>query len=590
MPVIPRSRPPETERGILPAGRYSGEPGRFLALLRMTFPAALLVVLFLAPAAALAHANLVRSEPASSANLDQAPSQVQLWFSERPEPKLSQVQVFNQQQQRVDSEAAKVAPDDPQSLIQPLKSGLPQGLYTVSWRTTSAVDGHVTGGAFAFGVGVTPGPADVSVASLQQPSGPNLVSGVIRWANYLAAVGLLGLVLFGLLVVDPNPTRGRGLEPRMARTGRGLSLLLLVAAVAMIADQAADSSGGQLSLDSLQATLGTAVGEILLARLALAAVLLAALFAWPRALAPKDAAVHRSLGAAAAQAVHQRSVVFDVERAAIIAAVLADLLLFAMSSHAQTVSNAPELALLVDWLHLTMAGMWVGGLIALAVCVIPELGSRVRPGGQLAPEDAQRNRSFGPLVAGFSRVALISAVGLAVTGFYQALVHIGSLDDALASDYGRVVIIKTGLFALALLLAGFHRWNLLPAMDDPTRAPATRARRFFSRSLPLEATIAILVLGAAGLLMTLSPANNLHHGRTAKVISHAEMPSQPPAVETANPPPDWGTSFIQSIHSQPGCCQMLVAGLMAFFSQLRPASTLLAPPAPPPRAAFSLSF
>jgi copper transport protein len=471
--------------------------------------------LFLAPAAALAHANLVRSEPASSANLDQAPRQVQLWFSEKPEPKLSEIQVFNQQRQQVEAGAAHVAPDDPQSLVESLKPGLPNGVYTVNWRTTSAIDGHVTGGAFAFGVGVQPSAAEVAAAPLQQPAGANWLSGLIRWANYLAAVSLLGLVLFVLLVVDGAGGWLEEGQRRLVRLGQALAALLLAAAIAMVLEQASESSGGQLSLDGLRAMLATTVGRILLARLALGAALLAAALPGPGALAPKPGRTHGSL-AAAAQAVRAQSAALGFERAAILAALLADLLLFAMSSHAQTVANAPELALLVDWLHLTTAGVWVGGLVALAVCVIPELGSRAAPAAALEPLDVERNRAFGPLVASFSQVALVSAIGLAVTGFYQALVHIGSLDDALSSDYGRAVLVKTSLFAAALLMAAFHRWNLVPAVGEPARAAATRARRFFSRTLPVEAALAVLALGAAGLLMTLSPANNLEASGVAQ--------------------------------------------------------------------------
>ena len=43
----------------------------------------------------------------------------------------------------------------------PLKADLPDGVYTVAWRTVSAVDGHLATGSFAFGIGVAP-PAPVA--------------------------------------------------------------------------------------------------------------------------------------------------------------------------------------------------------------------------------------------------------------------------------------------------------------------------------------------------------------------------------------------------------------------------------------------
>ncbi|HEX6513008.1 MAG TPA: CopD family protein, partial [Chloroflexota bacterium] len=193
--------------------------------------------------------------------------------------------------------------------------------------------------------------------------------------------------------------------------------------------------------------------------------------------------------------------------AALIAALMAELLLFALSSHALAAPGAPELALAMDWLHVTFAGVWIGGLLALALAVVPAIGSRVRPKAELRPEDVGQNQLFGPVVAGFSRVALISIVGLAGTGFYQALVHVSSLENALDTAYGRTLIVKTGIFAAALLVAGFHRWLLVPALCQPARAGATRARRFISHTLPLEALLVVGVLAATGLLTSLPPAN-----------------------------------------------------------------------------------
>src|SRR5206468_7173450 len=48
---------------------------------------------------------------------------------------------------------------------------LQPGVYTVSWRTVSAVDGHLASGSFSFGVGVTPPSAAPSAAGGSATSG-----------------------------------------------------------------------------------------------------------------------------------------------------------------------------------------------------------------------------------------------------------------------------------------------------------------------------------------------------------------------------------------------------------------------------------
>ena len=52
---------------------------------------------------------------------------------------------------------AQAVPGQPAQLLAPVSQPLPTGVYTVNWRSVSAVDGHVENGAFAFGVGVVAG-------------------------------------------------------------------------------------------------------------------------------------------------------------------------------------------------------------------------------------------------------------------------------------------------------------------------------------------------------------------------------------------------------------------------------------------------
>ena len=476
------------------------------------------LVLLATPAMALAHANLARSDPPMNADLQAAPAQVQLWFTERPELILTTVQVYNEQRQRVDQGPATVAPGDSLSLVERLQPSLPRGTYTVSWHTTSAEDGHVTGGAFAFGVGVKPSPT----AALAQPppagSSQGPLSMAIRWLSYLAAAGLLGLILFPVAVLRPalaaldRPMLSQWelaeqTNVRCQRAARLFAILAVVAAMATIFDQVA-RSGGQLTTQATSATLSTNLGRLLLARNGVALALLAVLSLRHSDVTPSVMPSYRSLGAAAAA--HFRVMPARTARreVAAIGFALAQLLLFALTSHAMAVPNATDVALFVDWLHLSLAGFWVGGLIALALAVVPVAGSWLRLRAKPGPADLERNGFFGPVISQFSRLALVAALGLAITGVYQAILHVGTINQIASTDYGRALAVKTAIFAGALALAGYHRLVLVPASQDPTNAVATRARRFFTRSLPAEAFLGVAVLAAVGVLTSLAPANS----------------------------------------------------------------------------------
>jgi methionine-rich copper-binding protein CopC len=110
---------------------------------------ALVALVGISPSA-LAHAHLVKSQPAKGALLHVAPSALVLWFSEKLEPAFSTVEVVNQSGQRVDDGMAALDPADHTVLRVALKP-LPPGSYKVVWRVVS-VDTHHTNGDFAFKV------------------------------------------------------------------------------------------------------------------------------------------------------------------------------------------------------------------------------------------------------------------------------------------------------------------------------------------------------------------------------------------------------------------------------------------------------
>ncbi|TMI76794.1 MAG: copper resistance protein CopC, partial [Bacillati bacterium ANGP1] len=166
--------------------------------------AALGVMAFAFPAGA--HALLRDSEPGAGAVLQRAPQHVTITFTEQPEPKLSIIQVLDSSGRPVDQGPAQAVPGHPLDLTVPV-GPLPQGTYTVSWRTVSQVDGHVTGGAFAFGIGVAPPPAQQSQVTAPPPS-PGAVAS--RWAMYVGLSGLFGGAWLWTLALPESPARVRG--------------------------------------------------------------------------------------------------------------------------------------------------------------------------------------------------------------------------------------------------------------------------------------------------------------------------------------------------------------------------------------------
>jgi methionine-rich copper-binding protein CopC len=95
-----------------------------------------------------AHAFVDHAEPAVGSQIHAAPTQVKIWFTEKLEPALSKIQVFDSSGGEIDKRDAKVDQSNGALLTVSLP-GLKPGKYKVIWRAVS-VDTHVTTGNFTF--------------------------------------------------------------------------------------------------------------------------------------------------------------------------------------------------------------------------------------------------------------------------------------------------------------------------------------------------------------------------------------------------------------------------------------------------------
>ena len=98
----------------------------------------------------LAHAMLVKAEPARRASLTVTPTHVRLWFNEEIEKDYASLTVLNAGKAAVTEVKPHTAPDDPKAIVLPLPE-LAAGKYTVKFRVLS-VDGHVVDSSYDFTV------------------------------------------------------------------------------------------------------------------------------------------------------------------------------------------------------------------------------------------------------------------------------------------------------------------------------------------------------------------------------------------------------------------------------------------------------
>jgi len=410
--------------------------------------------------AAEAHANYVRSNPASDARLVKPPTEVRIEFSEPPDPKGSEIQVLDTNGKRHDK--GDVGPSgDPNGLRVSLEP-IPDGGYTVAWTTTSAVDGHTTKGSFAFVVGSGPLPTPPPVPDAAPPPSPLEIAG--RALSYAGIALGLGTAFFVLLVA-PAAT-----DPRRESSLLGLAGALIVAgSLTLVVDQGA--------------TLPPRLGVMLAVR-AFAGLVLAAVSITPRL------ALMRPVGALAGGGIMTIGplATFRPRRMIALAAGIAAAMTATLVSHATALGSLKSMAL--DFVHVLSVSVWTGGVVALLWGVL-----LVR-----RDETAEDARALGATVWRFSVTAMIATALLITAGVLQAFDRLVLIDDLYETPYGIALAVKITLVLVAVAIGAVNllRWG-------PRLRAGIRARAALVRDTVAETAIFIVIIVAASFLTAFAP-------------------------------------------------------------------------------------
>jgi copper transport protein len=404
-----------------------------------------------APASAFAHAAVKSTDPSYRERLARSPATVVIRFDQSVTTVPNAIVVVGEKGNVVSGAAFSAGHG--RDVVVPVRR-LAKGAYTVRWHVLSS-DGHAVSGLFTFGVGVAAPPPTEAYGA----AGPTRIEHVVRWLYFLSLSLCVGGIGFALIVLRGVPVV---LSSRFYwLTGLGLVATINVGILAFVlraedalqlpferllyADLSPIAGGTRLGAAFSAMTLGFVLVGVFLY---LAWLTRRTVFLWP--------AFVLGLGFASG---------------------------LSLSGHSAVDPGSTRVSALADWLHLSAALVWVGGLVFLAACVWP-----------LAPE--LRREAF----LRFSRLATILIAVLLGAGIYLGLVRLPALSDLWRESYGQVLLVKIGLVSIALAWGGFHHFVARPALER--RSGRTG---FLGRSLVGEAAVAMAILLLAAVLVDSKP-------------------------------------------------------------------------------------
>src|SRR5262249_14454308 len=178
---------------------------------------------------------------------------------------------------------------------------------------------------------------------------------------------------------------------------------------------------------------------------------------------------------------------------------VATLITMAASGH---VSAAEGMTLFIqlfaDGLHLLAAGVWLGGLIPLAMFFSWAKAAREPSMFIIAQEATTR----------FSRLGFVSVAVLLVTGLFNSWYLVGDIPPRLGTPYGYLLLAKLGILIPLMGLAARNRWYLKPQLvesathDAFDKIPPLLAH--LQRGVIAEVTLGVLILLLVG-AMSITP-------------------------------------------------------------------------------------
>ncbi|WP_020574260.1 copper resistance protein CopC [Actinopolymorpha alba] len=466
--------------------------------------ACLAVMLTAGPASA--HAELVMTTPGNGSVLTTPPKQLVLRFSEAVEVGLGKIEVFGPNGKRIQVGQLIHPHNERETISATLRGPLTPGAHTVAWRLTSS-DSHPVQGAFVFSVGSgtatpapTPAPAGGPVPAQAAPAqatpgqaGPaqdggglvGVIFGITRAVAFAGLALLVGTSAFLIVcwpagTTDPRARRllRAGWFTLAAATGVGLLVYGPYAAQLPLGRMVSPS----VLAETLSTRLGLAFGVRLLL-LGLAAVGLAFLLRHPQR------------GEAAGWWSRWWRPLGVLVGASVLAAT------WSVANHSGVGVQAP-FTMAADVVHLVAMSVWIGGLVAMAVVLLP----------------ARKAEAVRPAVLRFSTTALVCVCVLVVTGTYQSWRQVGSFSALAGTDYGGVLLLKLALVLLLVGLAvGARSW--VRRQDQPAVAPLARRPWEAQESTPEVASLRRSVITeacVAGLVLALTAVLvDTEVGRTA---------------------------------------------------------------------------
>ncbi|MFK4332690.1 MULTISPECIES: copper resistance CopC/CopD family protein [Bacillus] len=377
------------------------------------------VLIILIPKSASAHAYVVKSNPAENETLKKAPSVVKIEFDED-----IQVSSFNTlfvrdtSGKRVDLKDAHIDKKNKKILEAGLKENLKNGLYSIQWKAISA-DGHPIQGVIPFRIGsAEAGTDDIKVEEMGYV--PKIDMIMERGILYTSFSLFIGVLLFNLILYKGSASQVQSRSKKIiwiSLFGIFISLLFNLPLQAKINADVSwlEAFDPILLKETLQLSV---FGYVWITQMALISTLMIVTYF----------AVKR-----------EKLSSFKVWSIPILL-FIGLLVMKAFNSHAYGL-KFKEIAVVMDFLHLFAASLWMGGLSSIVL---------------LLRKEDDKWTMYWDAIKRFSPWATGAVIVILLTGLFNSTFFIPTIHSLFDTKYGLALLAKILLFVCMGILGIIH--------------------------------------------------------------------------------------------------------------------------------------
>jgi len=449
------------------------------------------VVLFSSAHNVFGHAFVLDSNPAPSESLEKPPARVEVFLSEPVDDRYSEVRVLGPDGKQIDNQDTQHFDGDQSTLGVTLpKAGLEDGVYTVSTKMLSQIDGHVTDDAFVFGVGeatsfpLAAGPGQsgqgsVATSAFDQFSVPDAIA---RYPALVGQVVVVGAAFASLWLWNPfanvswygdslgkfkkeygdrkqkrtfSQAASDDLGQFRERIDRRLVKMMLIgAAIVIIADfgmiYALAYSLNVGMVDAMSTKFGniwfvrTGISFLLFALILFVYLKVGKRLKYSRKRNPSERTSTKPFAFG--------GLLLKRELVAIMIIGILTLLTTSFMGHGAAINTGgTQIPITIDFVHNLAASIWIGGVIYLALAVVPKLKQN---------EILNERFKFSILaiiIPRFSTLPVVVLGIIVITGPILLYLLEDDLNLTLASLYGKALLAKLIIAAIMLALGGYNQ-------------------------------------------------------------------------------------------------------------------------------------